>query len=890
MHDWIKTALVSTNARQNAKGGLGDQSAAKTLSGDEAAARLYLPIAQQLLGALANFMQLGGVTYGTRTITLPDGARIQVIRNYALNTIRIFANPLLSGASGQELVLGGFIGDPNDLFLAWEAVFIRTVFSWSATQPNPKNYANSTLKAGPVSWWGRLVYNSNLDYHPVALSWDHGMPCRYRLSTSEDLECGGRFLRLDEAGEPVFANSGLPDLYYQGVAIPTDHNVVGAAIIDDRFIYVSYIDLTWVDDPNDNELTNLINRANNNAKHATFFISSPFRHGAIGSLTWTKIAVIVAETSTFKAPWFFNPLGNKASTVLEGYVGQFYVHEATIAAFDGGNFYSVTDNSTERQFDAPMALLADLPETTSTALPSESTYEEWYVEWWGGSDASARWLLLDDVMGEVLTVSKNILAIEQAKCTTTPPTSIDYDYITEKIGGFVSAVNSFTDTLIITSPYYTEPWAAAGHVKYYEAGSPAPTAEDIMGLYMPIFGDFITPVCVPVEGAIVEFGLIPMRSTRSFSPTTNQEKVYQSTFTAKRLVAIDYSFDNEKMEVVQELKNPQPDFTLNTNTRSYNFGNRALKLLFSGPTQEYGTAITFINSWTIATEWVLSVNDEPLVTAFGGIDNENNTYERTILKLMDVSSGPATYNYEFSESDIPTIRTERVWLLDVDARTRSAVYNKITTTADITPIQDEVDLHADDVDWLYYSGWILSEVALQNRQKESAIIAVHDNEEVARKVVPNANEYSIGGLVNRGAPLQLLPRMFSQNDVYENIIPGTMAWSEDVHSYTPYVWREWNVEPEDCFPTMRDKGSLAVRDTDHAIASVSDESLIGNIGAPCVNATVERSKQNINMALFDGVSYQLESELLTTLNDAREEDAPTAVFKDEFNFRPVRVV
>ncbi len=89
MYDWLKTALDSTNARQNTKGGLGDQSAAMTLQGD--LARRYIPLAQKLLGALANFMQLGGVKYGTRTITLPDGATIQVVRNYTLNTIRIFA-------------------------------------------------------------------------------------------------------------------------------------------------------------------------------------------------------------------------------------------------------------------------------------------------------------------------------------------------------------------------------------------------------------------------------------------------------------------------------------------------------------------------------------------------------------------------------------------------------------------------------------------------------------------------------------------------------------------------------------------------------------------------------------------------------------------------------
>ncbi len=878
MHDWLKTALDSTNTRQNTKCGLGDQSAAKVIKGDHATAQRYLPIAQQLLGALANQMQLSGVHYGIRTVTLPDGAMIQVLRNQTLSTIRIALPGSSLPTTEIDIVIGGFIGIPSDVITSWEAVFIRTVFNWALLQLRPETSANSTLNAGSVSWFGRLIYNNNGDYHHVALSWDHGLPCRYRLAPSEGLECGGRFLRMDDAGIPTFANSGYPYLYFQGRTIPTAHNVVGAAIIGDRLVYVSYIDLTWVDNPSDDADTNAINRANNNAKHATFFLSTPFRLGSgAGALTWTDMGVVEAETSTFKAPWFFSPTGTKASTILEGYTGQFYLHNVTLFVGNGGDSSGLIDDSEEVNWEPRRAVIAYEPDTTVAASGGEYSYGPWVVHAW----AYQIMMPLAEMVPFVYEKAQEIVDSELSRCPSKdPPPSLDATDIEGVIRRYETDTIALTDAMLPAFPW--QPIGAVGYLFGVPVGG-----QTISDLSRSMSG-VVNNQCFSIEGVKGFFGFYAQRDTTAEESATRTTKVYQSEFYGDRYVAIDYGFDGEKLTVTQKLKNNLPKFTY-TKTNSRNFFNgftgiRDYPFGTNGPYSESGTMTDYLNEFEIGTEWEFSVNDEPLVTAFGGIDTDEHLVSRRFT--VRIIGGSPEYLYE--DNGPQPILSERVWLLDADARTLSAVYNKMVATATTEPIADAV---VDDGTWRANAMYALSVVGLQDHAKENYIAVVHHGEEVARTVVPTQNPYALYDLRNRGAPLHLLPRMFSFNDEQENVFPDAIVWDEDVFWYDPATWRAWLTTPRDCFPTQRELGSLAVRTDRYSIASVSDLSLIGEVGDGYGCGNSGRVSTNINMAMFDDVSYALQPELLSALNRAAEAaDEDPVVFADGFNFRPVKVI
>lgn len=74
--------------------------AAKRFYGDPQIAAQYLPVAYALLGEVKNRMTLGGITYGHRTVQLPDGTRIRVLRNFEQNIIEIDTSR--GGAAKEE--------------------------------------------------------------------------------------------------------------------------------------------------------------------------------------------------------------------------------------------------------------------------------------------------------------------------------------------------------------------------------------------------------------------------------------------------------------------------------------------------------------------------------------------------------------------------------------------------------------------------------------------------------------------------------------------------------------------------------------------------------------------------------------------------------------------
>lgn len=108
MDDWRERAKDSLNVRASSKG----EWAAKRFKGDPGLAVAYLPLANQILGAVTNQLALGGISYGHRRVALPNGVVIRVIRNGTDNLIEIDvpSTEELTFAKGSLFLEGGWCG------------------------------------------------------------------------------------------------------------------------------------------------------------------------------------------------------------------------------------------------------------------------------------------------------------------------------------------------------------------------------------------------------------------------------------------------------------------------------------------------------------------------------------------------------------------------------------------------------------------------------------------------------------------------------------------------------------------------------------------------------------------------------------------------------------
>jgi hypothetical protein len=895
MRDWLKTALDSTNARQNTKGGVGDQSAAMTLQGD--LARRYIPLAQKLLGALANFMQLGGVTYGIRTITLPDGAKIQVIRNYALNTIRIFAPGTTTATVVFERLVGGFIFLPNDWQTTWQSTFLRTLFKNSDPQPYPAQTLKTLLKAKPITWTRKLIDPDSGTFQELIISWDHGLPCRYRLSTGEDMECGGRFLGLDQAGEPIFANNGEKNLYVSGVEIETTYSVVGAGAKDDWLLYVAYVDLSWVSDPSLSETANLINQHNANAKRATFFRGK----GVLGNeWDWEVVGYVEAETSTFKSPWFFNIDGTHAATVLEpfsGNTGTCHIYEVTFIPY-GDDQLTLALSTESRDYGVPLAVLPYTAETSTDTMLGSVEVGPWLAS--REVDTSIVYPLesLSSIPQIVADNANQLVADEIARCPTkVPPPSLNtYNAVTDPVG-MVAAISALPDQAWNNSGGYFE-WFAANLVRIMDRATFYVTGvtNDEAAI---IFDDFVNDQCAPIEGVLGFKSYLVQRETRSTNDATTTTYLYQTEINGGRLVAVDYGFDNQRLLVEQILTVEKADYQFSeTADKEYihcTTGQRSVWDDSLGPRSYIGWEYEYLSEWDIDMRWEFLVNGKPLVTATGQLTPTNgsgSTYSRKNIFRTDLSNNIFVndYAYEIGEA---AIKTECVWLLDADARTESVIYNHEIATA-VTETPEEI--YGDNINFHWHAHTILVNVGLKSgsHEKKSYIVAVHQGEEVARKEVPSRDPYGILSLYERGAALQLIPRMFRLNDAFETFIPDIFAWDWDREFYNPdpASYRTWMVTPLDAQPTQRLDGSLTVRTSDEAMFSASDLSIIG---VESVFGYQQRDPQHAYAALLDNEpGYDVLSEFLKAValfNDSLPSDSDDIIPEtadDGFNLLNIR--
>jgi hypothetical protein len=363
------------------------------------------------------------------------------------------------------------------------------------------------------------------------------------------------------------------------------------------------------------------------------------------------------------------------------------------------------------------------------------------------------------------------------------------------------------------------------------------------------------------------------------------------------LVAVDYGFDNQRLLVEQILTVEKADYQFSKTKKEYlhsTTGQRSVWNDALGPRNYIGWENEYLSEWDIDMRWEFLVNDKPLVTATGQLTpTSGSTYSRKNIYRTDLSEASIfvdDYSYEIGEADI---KTECVWLLDADARTESIIYNHEISTA-ITETPEEI--YGDNNNFHFHAHTILVNINLQpgSYKKKSYIVAVHQGEEVARKEVQPRNRFGLNSLYERGAALQLIPRMFRLNDAFETFIPDSFAWEWDREYYNPdpISYRTWLVTPIDPQPTQRLDGSLTVRTSDEAMFSASDLSIIG---VESVFGYQQRDPQHAYAALLDNEpDYNLLNEFLKAaalFNDSLPNDSDDAVpgtADDGFNLLNIR--
>jgi hypothetical protein len=824
MEDWRKKAKDSLNTRSwNITG--------KALRGDPKLAAEYLPLARVLLGDLENRLALGGVEQGARSIKLSDGTIIRVIKNGEVRNIEVYSTR--EGAeAGIYTIVGGFIFTPLDSVSSWPDTFLRTVSKFYDTidcddvQPFPTQDVGTNWVAKQITWRGTRQDKRNRKFVEVIISWDHGMPCRYRLSTSEDLECSGRFLGYDDIGEPIFANSGNPNIYVRGRKIDTPYPVVGAGQFDNWLLYVSYIDLDFVDDPNKTYDENHIDRANANAKRATFF-----KGKGTTNVSWEVVGYVEAQISLFKSPWFFSPDGTKAATVLEPFAGNSgtcYIYEVTISE-DDQNILSLDLEIESKYYGPPVEVLPITGDITTATTPGNVSLGPWLAS--TGSGVTYYLTSTSNIPSIVYNDAQYFYNIETARCgSKIPPPSIDtYNAVTLP-NNIVYALSGVGDYAYLNG---VQQWYAANLVSIinYDPGV-------LLGIgvgYAPaIFDDYIDNQCAPVEGIKGRNSFLLQRETTSSRAAVTTTYTYPSSFNGGRLVAVDYGFDNERLLVEQKLRVDHSYYKYSVTKRQFKYSTVSPLNpwdVTSGPKTYNGWEWDYLNEWHIDIAWEFLVNDKALVTASGKLSSGDSPYKRVNKYRTDLNNEvfvwEHTYAYEIDEPTQPNIISERVWLLDADARTESVIYNheKIVGTTDVP---DEIN-NPLATNFHYYAHLILAMIGVDSYSKNSYIVAVHKGNEVGRVEVEPKGSEGFMSLLDRGIPTTLMPRMFSGNDVFENFISDIFIWEWDRANYyeQPIAYRTWMVTPYELRPTTRQKGSLTVRKDSESIYSTNDKSIVG---------------------------------------------------------------
>lgn len=519
----------------------------------------------------------------------------------------------------------------NDLFyrLGYSSFSSQDVAAWAFQrfiQSNmPRAKKDTKYKAGPVTWWGHAEGSTAAS---AVVSWDHGLPTRYRMSRGHDVNGDYRYyhdvsdlttMLVDSiTGEcqPSDVRADRPfSVYFNGAAYDIIGGAIkGAGIFHGRLVYVA-----------------------GGIDKVTFYAST--------SDSWEQIGEYTPQaTASLKAPWFFSPTGDEASTIT-GYE-------------DGDACTQASWWITDYDFVTAHLTLSDGVITVSFE-EEHKVYDSLEPSGTDGSDSSTLPAVCDVVRDWHCYCANNIAGIFFFELTE----------LSSTYWAIADAYLAYFDALYPSlGPFWLDDTEVADEsiadmLEYIEDTLPCPSCSY---QFTPLqVGGATVKTAAGTEWTAVGIGFFIARETLNHGIVTRAEEFETRSAGGARPVAIDYGFDGEKLLVEQYRTSLEASFheTLDEHTAT-----RCTQL--DDGHYYLGTPVTiteqYIN-WTweteLASSWEMRLNGAVWLR----IDGESSYSEQSEIVTIDgdqtvTSSGSGTAEYEL------------VYLMDCDARTKSLIY------------------------------------------------------------------------------------------------------------------------------------------------------------------------------------------------------------------------
>jgi hypothetical protein len=746
---------------------------------------------------------------------MQDGSTIHAMVNMVglVPVVRAWVKSPVVGEEAyikDQVLYGGFIVHPTDGVTTLE----QSLLSLYIYGPVSAIWTTETLRAklklvedernaGQISWRGKIITDNKS--RTALLSWDHGMPARYRLSESYDLECSGRVYDYDILGDPYYANSGARGLYLNGVYVDTDHNVVGACVYDEALIYVSHIDLDWEPIEGSTTKEQNIAQATANSKKATIFYKLDGGWEVAGTLSTEQ---------TFMYPWFFAPDGQIGATLIDADDVMDRTTEIVRVTLQLNEDRTITAAfSSEIVSRGPAIFFPKTAVTSETDVGGSlsKSVGDW-IYWQPGWGSNAKF-------GTPSSVYDDAVAHAEAYIEDHPGGTVRYAIIQAEVDRMNDLI-----ALAEAKDESGSNWFPASSV-----GTEGPST----------LGDsfYVDTVLDQWNNRRAGYRWRLARAVSSTIVLPTNTKKHESDYQYKRYVAVDYDFSGNEKIITQEF-----DVTANESNYIYDLTQYFRCELSSDPattpTIYIGMTQFHRFTWDHDFRWLLKSNGKELVSASGYAK-----HERGYTQKMDSSYGGATsntmsYTPYATESDVVV---EQVWLLDMDARLDAVVYSKARVSGQVDNLNH---LSLSDINLQYSS----LQFRTKNQTRVDELTFSMGGAPVQRLSVPATTSPGLGVILHRVGGLHITPRMFSGSDRVERFVPEFATIALTSWDYSVQTRRFPGPENDDPFDVQRHDGMMSVRDSNTLLLSVSDAS---NLGSYSDRDAIFMNTLYVNGALID---------------------------------------
>lgn len=658
---------------------------------------------------------------------------------------------------------GGFILAPTDGgadgsgAYSWDDAYLCTAqYKEALAKEKPLFYTRNAVQqieainlhtkrsAKPVTWTGTITSDDAVK--ECVVTWDHGLGSRYRLHADQD--CSGRVLGY-EGGTPFFAQSGRPHLIVNSREVKTqwrvgdtihDLNVVGAGVFDGRVVFVSHVDIDYLGsgDP--------VAKAAANSSTATVFYRSA---GA-----W-KVAGKHTVSSALKAPWFFSPNGSVASSVRETTPTNQWLMTINLSLQTIDDIEVVVSAFSQEAIADSEPFYVD---TTTGPVISNTPGDIGWQE-------PSSWV--PEEYGRIIYVIAG-----------TPNTGGEYtiDWRTgSTIGGTRVVADEMNAYMVANNNGYRGSYGvddyrvAAGQASYDLAS--ADWTQSMFYTYE------IWMMGSESGGPYGQTEFRAYRDTNHILSNDQNHYTFPRTASGKRTLAVDYAFTGELLAVTEELVGAGTHYSEQID------GKSAIELRHSGyfATTQY-SVITDARRYDISgnVEWRLKINDVLLLSISGGVNDGgvcSSAATRTtevVVDSADLAIIGTTTTDEISSYAPPSngLHVERGWLIDMDARTKTCVYEKWRTEFSPLPLSGSLSV-PDTIHYLNKRLECAAETAM-------SVHVLHQSAEIHAEEFPIPSLSSTYMLRPHSTMMELVPRLHDLSEnVEEQYLLQVMDWNDN---------------------------------------------------------------------------------------------------------------